>query len=231
MARAKTSAIEGPDPKRVGKVQNEAAALPDRARALAVTDEWTARAAAEFLLGCKALGEEVDQTFDPDIARWHEGHKAALATKKRIRGPIDQAVAIVKASLGAWHRAQEEARRAEAKRLEDERLAKIRDDARDRKESAEEAAARGDFEAAERLADRDLNVPPPVAVSGPAKLEGVGFSSAWKFEVYDEALVPAEFCSVDERKIGAHVRAQKGAAVIPGVRIWEESAVAAGVRR
>ena len=64
--------------------------------------------------------------------------------------------------------------------------------------------------------------PPPVP-----KAQGVAFTDTWKFESVDPALVPAEYKVVDEKRVGAVVRALKGETQIPGVRVYVERGVRA----
>jgi hypothetical protein len=49
----------------------------------------------------------------------------------------------------------------------------------------------------------------------------------YDFEVVDPNLVPDEFWMIDEKKIGALVRASKGTMVPPGVKVIETTSVAA----
>lgn len=55
----------------------------------------------------------------------------------------------------------------------------------------------------------------------------VGFREVAHFEIVDANEVPADYWQIDERKLGAAVRA--GVRMIPGVRVWttEEPAVRA----
>jgi len=52
----------------------------------------------------------------------------------------------------------------------------------------------------------------------------------WKFRVTNEALIPREYMTPDMVKIGGVARATKGSIQIPGVEIYSEDIVKAGVR-
>jgi hypothetical protein len=47
------------------------------------------------------------------------------------------------------------------------------------------------------------------------------------YAVVDAAQVPAAYLMIDHKKLGAAVRALKGAVAIPGVRMWAERTIAA----
>lgn len=61
-----------------------------------------------------------------------------------------------------------------------------------------------------------MSGPPDVPVVTP----GVNVREAWAFEVVAPELVPAQFCSVDDKKIKAHVDVLGPATIIPGVRVY-----------
>lgn len=61
-----------------------------------------------------------------------------------------------------------------------------------------------------------------VSVFSNAPTEALVVQETWRFEITDESLLPREYFSPDEKKIGAVVRAMKTATNIPGVRVWSE---------
>lgn len=58
------------------------------------------------------------------------------------------------------------------------------------------------------------------------KIEGVTKRTIWKFEITDPTAIPREYLAIDEKKIGAVVRALKADASIPGVRVYAETSLA-----
>jgi hypothetical protein len=91
---------------------------------------------------------------------------------------------------------------------------------------AEEAGRHKRAEEYERRAE--ATVAPLVRREPPPKVAGTSMRTVWKFEVTDPALVPREYCSVDETKIRKVVTALKEGASIPGVRVYSEQAIASG---
>ena len=151
-------------------------------------------------------------------------------------------------------RREEQRRAEEAARRERERLAeqareaerKAREKAEAERKAAEEAAAAGRAEeaaklqaraaateakAAERveaIETRAAAVVAPIISREAPKVAGVATREVWKFTVTDPALVPREYCVVDEARIRKVVAALKGDTTIPGVRVYAEKSIAAG---
>lgn len=64
-----------------------------------------------------ALMAEVDEGFDKNIKRWHEGHKGALADKARYWNPLNEAKKIIKIGMEKFDSEQTRLRKAEEARL------------------------------------------------------------------------------------------------------------------
>jgi hypothetical protein len=62
------------------------------------------------------------------------------------------------------------------------------------------------------------------------KVAGISMRENWKFRIVNEKLIPREYLKVDDVKIGAIVRALKGATNIPGIEAYNESIINAGRR-
>ena len=151
-------------------------------------------------------------------------------------------------------RREEQRRAEEAARRERERLAeqareaerKAREKAEAERKAAEEAAAAGRAEEAaklqaraaateakaaekvEAIETRAAAVVAPIIQREAPKVAGVATREVWKFTVTDPALVPREYCVVDEARIRKVVAALKGDTTIPGVRVYAEKTIAAG---
>ena len=80
----------------------------------------------------------------------------------------------------------------------------------------------GEQEEAEAILQEPVYVPPIIIKKETPKVQGVQFRTVWRFRIFDEELVPREFMRPDEIRIGAVVRAMKGATRIPGVEAYEE---------
>lgn len=74
--------------------------------------------------------------------------------------------------------------------------------------------------------DLPMNVP-PVIIPMNKKVEGISTRKIWKFEVVNPDLVPLQFKIVDEVKINKYLHAMGDQTHIPGVRIWQETSIAA----
>lgn len=194
---------------------DKALAAIEQARAFVITsnDEYTQ--VDQFCVSLKALEKEVDQAFDDHIDAAHKAHKALVAKKKLYAEPIVEARRIAKEKLIAWEQKQEQLRqeeearqRAEAKkRAEDEALAK-----------AQRAAEFGDDKTAEAIISAPVVVEPVKVERLTPKAQTVS-RTVYSFEVVDPKAIPDEYWMLDEQKIGAVVRATKGAITIPGVKV------------
>lgn len=213
--------------------QAEALSVPDKARAIVVSDQDTFSDATEFLKDVKRIAGRIADTFDPLISAAHSHHRALIAEKKKFTDPLDAAERAIKPKIAAYLEAEDRKRR-EAERMR----AEVDDKARQAAVKAvaqtnkHEAAGRFDkaYDAAEKGAAQvdAIMAAAPVVPEAP-RAEGVSLTESWKFEIIDPAAVPREFCKPDEVKIGALVRGSKGAFKIPGVRAWSEKSVSARV--
>lgn len=59
----------------------------------------------------------------------------------------------------------------------------------------------------------------------PPKADGITTRENWKFRITDASLVPREYLSVDEKKVGAAVKLSKGDTKIPGIEVYREDTV------
>lgn len=185
---------------------------------------------------------EVEASFGPIVSAAHAAHKAAVAERDRLKAPASK----LKTEAGqlGWscnaelRRRQEEAEAAiqrervrlqreadEAARIEQQAAQRAQDDALIAEAARLEQA--GDKETARRLVEAPPELPlaPPAPVFVPpapvihAKVEGAPmFGEDWIFEVTNEALVPREYLTLDDVKIGKVVRAMKDKTNIPGIK-------------
>jgi hypothetical protein len=194
--------------------------IADAARELEIVDEQTNAQALEML------------------AQARKAHKRIEALKKRWLEPLTKQVKLIRDDFAAMAAPAKEADRilaaktsayraevAEAARREEARLRKLAEKRQERREA--------------KAAERGEDLPPvtlaPPTVAPPAKTVAtdsgakVTYRTTTHFEVVDPALVPDAYKSVDEKKVGAAVRAGIASPdnPIPGVRIWttEEAVV------
>ncbi len=189
---------------------------------LAIKDSTTLSAAAQFMLAAKQRAKRItDRLKGPkEDARkswknWCDLETELVEPYERIeREIIKPAMARFQAEEDRKRRIEEDRLRAEQKKREED--AKIK--------AAAEAEKNGDHEIAEQIMDTPVMVAPVVLppVQTPT---GISYRDLWKFEVVNADLVPREYLTIDEKKIGGVVRALKGETTIPGVRVYSEKTV------
>lgn len=215
-------------------VKADALAWPERAAALRVVDSQTYTDASEMLKGIKALRSKIAGVFDKHISAAFQQHKALVAEKAAAEKPLTEAETVIKRALVAYTEAEEKRRREEERRLAEE--ARKVEEARRLEEAAAleaEALASGDDEmlaTAQEIVAAPVVAPVIVLPTERPKVAGISYREVWKFRVTNAALVPREYLSVDEQKIGGVVRAMKGAAKIPGVEVYAERIASASGR-
>lgn len=203
-----------------------------RADAMTIEDQETYQAAASFLTGCKAMEKEIRETLEPTIRKAHEAHKAVTALRAKLLAPIERAELTIKRKIADYSdRVAEEARRerqrqeAEARRIEEERLLR----------AAQEAAARGDEDAAEEILEAPIVLPAARVVEAP-KAEGVAIRKRYSARVVDtKALlraaaagtIPDGLVLPNQKALDALARSIGESFAMPGVELVVESTVAA----
>ncbi len=181
--------------------------LVAQAEDLKVVDQASFEAAAEMRKSIKAYLAEVKRITAPVVTAAHAAWKAALAQQQGLEAKALEAEQILNKSLGAYEQAQ----RAEADRIK-------REAEKVRLAAEQEAKARAKETGAPVEAVVVFTPPPPP----PPKAQGLAFVDTWKWELLDAKLVPCEYHTLDEKKIGGVVRSLKGQAVIPGVRVYSQ---------
>ncbi len=221
------------------EVTERAITWADRARAVRIINQETYDRACDELRGIKALRDEVEQTFGPIVKAAYAAHHEAVAQRKKADAPLDEAERILKRAIGDYsaelERRRLEAQRAlevEAKRLQDEQLE------REIEEAESQGATAPEIEA---MIERGPSVPaatPPIVQPTIRPSSGVSTRELWKADVTDLiALVKyvaanpqfVGLLQANQTAIGAMARSLKSTMRIPGVRVWNEGAVA--VRR
>ena len=205
---------------------------PDRAKALTVRDDAAYMTAGNLLLDIKGLRKQIDDTFDPIIKKAYEAHKAAVAAKRGVEAPLEEAENVIKAGMGNYNRVKEARLREEEARLAAERR-KQEEEARLAEAVALESA--GDAEAAEAVLAQPI-IAPVVKIPNEARVAGISHRENWRAEVIDVlALVRfiaqrPEFVNLvmpNMPALNSLAKAQRSALNVPGVRAVSEAVVAA----
>jgi len=204
------------------ELEQQALTVADEARAITVRDQASYDLAAQKLLGVRELIKQINDTFDPDIKRWHEGHKSALATKKKVLGDLPAADGILVLLIAKWE--------MEQRRIREEADRKALEEARKREEEARlalavEAKKQG---ATEETVQEIVNTPMPIQVTPTApsfqRAVGIGASRkpVYRWRVINESVIPREYLSLNEVKINGVVRAMGATAKIAGIEVYED---------
>lgn len=178
--------------------------------------------AAELLRGIRTVRDNISATFDEPIRAAHQAHKAMLDAKKKHEAPLSTAEATVKSRMSTWTMEQERKRREEESRLRE--IARKEEEERRLAEAAK-LEQQGEQEAAEALVAAPVVPPTVVVAKSVPQTSGVSTRKVWKWRVLDEAVVPRQYLSVDEKKIGGVVRSLGEAARIPGIEVYSEDIV------
>ncbi|KJU82383.1 hypothetical protein MBAV_005425 [Candidatus Magnetobacterium bavaricum] len=197
--------------------------IKEQADNINITSPESYEAAGQFVKGIKGLMTDIKDTFGPLKKKASESHKAVVKEEAERLTPLQEAEGIIKGKMAAYLKTEELNRRvmqamleAEAKKQHDERCL----------QEALALEAAGNVSDAIAVLDTPNQTPAPLVVSNIPKVTGVSEREVWKFEVVDASKVPDQYKTVDEKKIGAIVRALKGVTDIPGVRVWSEKQMA-----
>ena len=207
------------DPETVGgDLQNESHALADRVAvgAIATVEDLAAAVAAREQLG--AMRARVVEYFHPIKSMAYTLHKALCAKESAMLKPIDTSDRLIAAAMSAYKADQDRARRDRERAEQDRRQREL-----DAAALAEAATLEsyGDHALAAAVVEDAITAPPVVVVErDPVKDTGAKFRTVWRWRVHDASVVPREFLTLDDTKIGAYVRAMKSSGAIAGIDIY-----------
>lgn len=207
------------------EIQQDGTALVERSSAITVTDSASYEMAAEFLKLLKGYRKRVADMFGTLVKAAHTAWKEAVATRKRFDQPANEAEYTVKNRMIAWRQEEQE----KVRREQAAREAELRRKAEEaRIAEAEAIQAAGDAQQAEAILDQPIQVAPVAPRPVAPKISGVSIRKKWSFRITDPNAVPRKYLSIDEKKIGAEVRAFKGETIIAGVEVFQEELIGAG---
>ena len=222
--------VEEPEREQIEQIEQSTELIVQRAQALEISSEDSYQLAGVFLtVELKPMLREIADTFGPIVTAANKAHKAALAQKKRHSEPLLKAEAIVKASMGAYYKEQQEITR----QREAERLAEARREAEER--ALAEAAGleeMGEAEAAEEIISMPAT---PVVVKpapAPPKAAGVSVRTKPKYRIINVAAIDPKFMMPDAKRIAQVVTGMGKDAeqVVGGIEVYEEPVVSARAR-
>lgn len=143
-------------PPEADRLHHQAEDWLTKAQSFTVATDDQYREAGAALLAVGALLREADAVFDANIARWHSGHREAIATKKGVTDPLDRAKAALKGAMAKYQHDLLEAQRRDQQRLDESREAERRKLEAETRAQAEAAArVRAEEEAIQRAIEAE----------------------------------------------------------------------------
>lgn len=190
-------------------------------RAFEITTDNDLQRAEEVLKACYEREKIIEQHCDADIKAAYDLHKSLVAKRRSYLEPVQNLITQLKQQVQGWLIRQKAKRdreiaaaEAAARKVEeDKRLA-----------DAQAMQEQGHTEAAEEILSAPIAPVLTVAPAPKPKAASITLAKVWKFEIVDATLIPRDYLTVDESKIGRVVKAHSGTIQIPGVRIYSEDA-------
>lgn len=150
--------------------------------------------------------------------------KAIMAWARSFTDKLDVFEAAIASKMRSYDEQARLAQLEEQRRVNEQLEAKARAEREVLEARALAAIEIGKDELAEALVVRASEVVVPEVILkpvGPAA-SGVSYREIHKFEVTDASLLPREFLTIDEKKLGEFARKTKGFTPVAGVRFYSE---------
>lgn len=216
------------DKQEIEQMQGAGASLIESARevALSIKDNKSLAIAADMMLEAKERIKAVEGRLKKPKADARQSWQNICDLENELCEPYRRIEKeILKPAMARFDKEQEQKRQAEQERLRSEATKKEEEA---RLVQAQKAESVGDKKMADAILEAPVFVPPVVLPKEQAPT-GIQYRDVWRFEIDNYDLVPRDYCTVDEKKIGGVVRALKGETKIPGVRVYSERIVAGRV--
>lgn len=198
----------------VQEAQAAVRTVADEARELEITDDASDLVAKTLLGQVTTARKRIEALKKRWLDPLNQQVKLIRGDFDAMAAPATEAEQILRSKVAVYYREKQE-----AARREEERLRKL--------------AERRNEKAVLRAVARGEELPPPVipmpSIAAPAKTTRTATGSAvtmrkvWKWRVLDEAQIPREYFTLDEKKLNAVVKA--GLREIPGVEVYETEEV------
>jgi hypothetical protein len=196
------------------RAEQDMAPVLARAREYTVTDSLSYEAADSIIAEIRAKVKDRELEIGPAKEAATKSWQAMNGLwKKFITDPLEACKTLDRKRY-AWKKAEDDRRareaetlrRAEEKRLDDEKLAlAVR---------MEEAGMKEQAQKVMEAPAAPVNVPEVVKVEKP---EGQTYVENWQARVVDESLIPREYMEPDLTALGKLAKMMKGKAAVPGV--------------
>jgi len=204
-------------------IQPDVSKLTTFAQTLAIKSADGYHAAASHLTAIKGVLKKISDAHARVKKPLLDATRELDKQKNEASAPLEQAELLIKRAMNAYSEEQRRIQQEEQRKADEA----VRKEQHKLQERAAKAEASGKIEKAAALQVQAQTIVAPVISREPPKVAGIVTRQAWKFEVVDASLVPREYLSIDEKKIGGVVRSLKGDTKIPGVRVWPEDQIAA----
>jgi hypothetical protein len=211
--------------------------VPEQAKTIRVADRSSYERACNFLMDVIApMRREVEETFTPICQRTHEAHREATGQRSRHLKPLEDAERLLKQQIGAYElqkrREQEELERA-AREAQELAIAESTEAAIEAAEA--QGATREEVRA---IIEQPVTMTRPVIEAPIQRVSGVSTRKTWRAAIVDikalcravaDGKVSSALVLPNEPALNALARAQGPdlARFCPGVRVYEQSSVAA----
>lgn len=227
-----------PKPEASKREKEDARALVEIARSLAIQNDEDFTRADELLVSIADQKKEICARFDGIIKKTNAAHKEAVAQKRDLMDPRVEAETLIRACMAEYH----QIKKAEVDRLaaEHSATAKVSMD-EDRLHIAEQLEKSGRPQEAEAVLSRPVVAPSPTASWTPVPAsKGTSFTAKWKARVVSlpdlvkavaEGKAPAGLIKADESALNGMARALKSTASIPGVEFYTETGTIVRARK
>ena len=213
------------------KLEAEVFSLPERMKGIRVVDKESLNQAHQEKIYIKKVRKQIADFCDPNINRLHVAHKEAVAQKRIFERPLIEAENYIDPQIASYLAKLEQIRKAaedKARREREEAERKAKEEEEARLQAAIKAEEKGDLEEADKILDREpIEKPlaPQTFVPPKVKLKGLSTRTDWLWELVNFAEVPDEWKTIilAAAKITDHVKATRGTAKIPGIRIYSKT--------
>jgi hypothetical protein len=210
-------------------------ALATRLADYPVATRDDAEAAVRERAGIGAMRKTVEDFFAPIKAAAYKLHREICDRERAITSKLDARDRSLGVALSAWKVAEDTRRRAAEQAAQE---AARRDQHTVAVAEASALEAEGQQALAEAVVADAIATPPPVvALPDPVRaVPGLKYRKVWKWKytggpadvkqttvqtiARTMQLIPREFLTVDESKVGAYVRSMKASGSIPGIEIY-----------
>lgn len=211
-----STSVSLPNNRKVSRIEKNAIARRDEAKALKVNSVASYNAAAEFALTLKEAEKSVGELYDEHCKKAHDLHKGLTSARKKLLDPIVEARKIVESLMSAWDKEQ---RRIATEKAQKEAEAT-------RAEEIKAAAKLKDKELVKELKAAPVVVDPVMISSKTPVVRGVVSKTVikWRLKIAgDINKVPRKFLCVDERLVNDYVKAHGLETDIEGIEVYSDT--------